>query len=348
MKTITFSVLNLLISLNIFAQAYYIQVIPYGKKQCTYIDLQETPIEIKHHRKCYPFSKDGISVILDKEQFAFLTTSGEILETDVKHFNLIRSMGIQGFHNGLVAIRVNNKWGYLDTLGTLVIPLKYDFVSVFNGGYAVAIAHGTKYVINTFGEETPIEESNIYVIKRFSEGLAIYCNNARKYGFINTKGKVLITPQFKSVGYFVNGLAWARNFQNKIGYIDTTGVWVISPRFISARNFDKISGLARVKTDSGWAYVNRTGDILKVNSTRYWGDFHEGLARGRSGDFFGFYDNTGTWVIEAKFQKVRNFHNGYAAAKINDKWGLINNLGDWIIQPNYAYMGDMARIDKKK
>ena len=87
------------------------------------------------------------------------------------------------------------------------------------------------------------------------------------------------------------------------------------------------------------------GDILKVNTTRYWGDFHEGLARGRTGDFFGFYDNTGTWVIQAKFQKVRNFHNGYAAAKENDKWGLIDNVGEWVILPNYSDFRDVVKID---
>ncbi len=349
MKTIIFSILSLLISFSVFAQTYYVKVKPYGERQWTYIDLQEAPIEIRLHQNCYPFTKDGISVVKDNNQFAFLKADGEMLETEIKQFRLIHSAGIfggiQGFHDGLVAIMVNNKWGYLDTMGILVIPLKYDFVSIFDGGYALAKVSGRTYVINAFGEETPVEESDVYVIKRFSEGMAIYCNSEKEYGFINTNGKVAIPPKFKSVGYFVNGLAWARNFHNKIGYIDTSGAWVITPRFSSARNFDKISGLARVKTISGWAYVNRMGDILKVNTTRYWGDFHEGLARGRKDDFFGFYDNTGTWVIQAKFQKVRNFHNGYAAAKENDKWGLIDNVGEWVILPNYSDMRDVVKID---
>ena len=59
------------------------------------------------------------------------------------------------FSEGLAAIKKNNKWGFIDKNGKLVIPLKYDDVDYFrpNGLCAVTIK-GKSGFIDKFGKET--------------------------------------------------------------------------------------------------------------------------------------------------------------------------------------------------
>jgi hypothetical protein len=51
-----------------------------------------------------------------------------------------------------------------------------------------------------------------------------------KYGYINTKGEVVINPQFEAACSFSDGAAAVLK-DGKWGYIDTSGNFIISPQF---------------------------------------------------------------------------------------------------------------------
>jgi len=51
-----------------------------------------------------------------------------------------------------------------------------------------------------------------------------------------------------------------------------------------ARNFDSEAGLARVKLNGVWGYVNKNGDILYVKESTTFDDFFNGLAQGEIKD----------------------------------------------------------------
>jgi hypothetical protein len=36
-----------------------------------------------------------------------------------------------GFSEGLAAVKINSTWGYINKLGTVVIPAQFDQVSIF-------------------------------------------------------------------------------------------------------------------------------------------------------------------------------------------------------------------------
>jgi hypothetical protein len=69
------------------------------------------------------------------------------------------------FEEGRAAVRIAGKYGYLDENGEVVVPPKYDFTWHFIGGYA-AVKLGEKFgFINKNGKEVvPIiyEEANNY------------------------------------------------------------------------------------------------------------------------------------------------------------------------------------------
>ena len=70
---------------------------------------------------------------------------------------------------------------------------------------------------------------------------------AKKCGFIDKSGKVVIEPQFDDVGAFIEGLAWVKK-DGKWGFIDKSGKVVIEPQFDGAGDFSE--GLAWVVIES--------------------------------------------------------------------------------------------------
>jgi hypothetical protein len=336
-------------ALNVYSQTYIIQVKPMGNKLWGYAGLDGKMIIPAQYEKCYKFSPGGYATVYDKKnrQYQFINLKGEKLETEITSFKIQDGFGfdVDGFVNGLVAVKVGEKWGFLNSQGKLAIPAKYDNVTEFSSGYATANIDGSYVVLNTKGEETKVDVSGVMDVKPFTENLAPYRAADKNFGFIGPDGKEAIPAKFESVGYFSDGLAWAKADAKQLGYINTKGEWIIEPKFAAGKEFDTSTGLARVKTHDGkWAYVDKKGEMLYVNDTEVWGDFRNGLADGKKEDKRGFYNNKGEWVIQPKFEGVRDFKNGYAAAKLGGKWGVIDKTGKWVIQPAFDGIKDVESV----
>ena len=341
---ITFS---FLLNFTAFSQNLITQVKPMGKKEWGYINSKGEMVIDAKYRKCYKFSSEGLAPIYEGKKWFFIKTNGEQLSTEASKFSVAEGFfgaGLQGFSDGLVMVRVDKKMGYLDTEGKVAIDFKYEKATSFDGGYATVKKGGDFYVINKNGEETKIEVSGIDDVKQFSEGLAPFYTDDKSSGFINPDGTVAIKAQFATVGYFVDGLAWAKTTDKKVGYIDKTGEWVIKPSFLAAKDFDPVSGMARVKNETSWGYVNKNGEPLNITTETY-GDFYEGLAKGRVDGKFGFYNASGDWVIKPQFDGARDFKNGYAAAKKGETWGFIDKTGEWVVDPKYAAVKDLELVN---
>ncbi|MEO7989808.1 MAG: WG repeat-containing protein [Chryseolinea sp.] len=348
MKNKILSFFFLLVAGTTFSQTYITQVKLAGQKKWGYATLIGEIIIPAQYEKCYKFSSDGLAAIYDtdKRQYYFINTKGEKLPTDIPGFKLIDGFGfdVEGFTNGLAPIKQGEKWGYLDSKGHVAIPAKFDEAIEFSGGFGVAKS-GEKYIVlNTKGEEFPIDQTGLLDVKHFSEGLAPFRSSDKKFGFLGSDGKVAIQPQFQSVGYFTNGLAWAKSADGMLGYINTKGEWLIKPQFDAGKDFDSELGLARIKSAGQWGYVSKSGEVTYVKDTDLFGDFSNGLATGRKNGLVGFYNGKGEWTIAPQFEAARDFKNGYAAAKKGDKWGVIDTTGNWVMQPMFDGIKDMELI----
>ncbi len=347
MKTTIILAFSLMLTIEGVSQTYITQVKPYGKKEWGYVNQDGELVIDPIYRKCYEFSEDGLAPIYARKTYSFINTSGVPITTEIKDFQLsqIFGFGLLGYQNGMVPVMKGKKWGFLNTDGELVIELKYDKVTSFDDGFAVVKIGNVFFIINKNGEETKVLDPSIIVIKHFSEGLAPYNDSKKKNGFLNINGEVVISAKYLSVGYFVAGLAWAKTLENKIGYIDKSGAWVIEPQFAVSKDFDLISGLARIKKNDRWGYTDKSGKIMYMNDCENMGDFSEGLAKGMKNGKVGYFNPNGEWAIAPEFDGGRNFKNGFAAVKKGKKWGFINILGEWIIEPTYSNVKDMERIN---
>lgn len=330
----------LIFSQHAFSQTYFIMVKD-GAGLWSYVNLKGEVINTTKFSKCYPFS-DHRAVVYEGSslQCYIINEKGEKVESEIRNFIIddeYYESGVAPFSGGLMAIK-NKKWGYMDTTGKLIIPLKYDQVSSFDNGYAI-VKSGKKYIVITkTGKEILVTAPDVKEIKHFSGGLAPFQSAVtNQFGFIDTTGNVLIPATFKSVGYFINELAWAKTSDGKVGFINSKGEWIIAPKFDYAKDFDPESGLARIKMSGQWAYTNKSGRLLNV-ATDLFGDFHNGLAKGELRDKAGFFDKGGNWVITPQFEEANSFTNGYTTVKKGGKWGVIDKEGKWIIQPTFYFV----------
>ena len=348
MKLIITIVLSLMVSYGAIAQTYITQFKNFEGKLWGYMNQKGEVVIEPVYKKCYKFSENGLAPIYESKKFQFINLKGEKVNTDIEGFKLIEGFmgigGLQGYMDGLVAVQKNKSWGFLNSEGVVAIMLKYEKVSSFNNGFAIAQGGGDFYVIDKTGKEIKIEIADLVSVKGFTEGMAPFADNSKLYGFIDTKGKMIIPAQFASVGYFNDGLAWAKTADKKIGFLNKDGEWVINPQFLVAKNFDPVSGLARIKNEEGWAYVDKSGTIVKMTDTEAWGDFYEGLAKGKKDGKVGYFNAKGEWAVNPEFEGGRNFKNGFAAVKKGGKWGFIDKTGQWVIDPNYSGIKDLELV----
>ncbi|MBL0046948.1 MAG: WG repeat-containing protein [Bacteroidetes bacterium] len=336
-------------ALHLYAQNYITQVKPIGSKTWGYANLKGEIILKADYVKCWKFSEEGLALIYDvkEKQFYFINLKGERLKTEIEGYRMKEGFGLnfntEGFVDGMALVKYLNKWGYLNAAGKLAIKAQYDDASYFNKGFATAKRGDKFFVLNKAGDEILLP-GNVIDINEFAEGLAPFRAADKQFGFVGVDGKIAIPARFESVGYFSNGLAWAKASGGLLGYINTKGQWVIKPQFTAGKDFDKESGIARVKVEDKWAFISSDGSFKKLYDGEVLNDFSEGLAEGKKNEKIGFYDNTGKWVIEPQFDGSRDFKNGYAAAKKGDKWGIIDKQGKWIIEPTYEGIKDMELV----
>lgn len=218
----------------------------------------------------------------------------------------------------LFPVAVNQKLGYIDVRGKIVIPLKFSIRDP--NGY--------------FNEE-----------QFFKEGLAVVSDDKHS-GFIDKTGSFVIQGQYYPNGHFADGLARVSDSTGKVGFIDRTGRYVIAPRFERAEDF--AGNLALVELQGKWGYIDRTGRFAILNRFDDAQSFQDGLARVNIASVRrGYIDQTGKFLtIPNETEDFREPTDGLMAVKIGNKWGFINLLGQLVIAPQFEPDLDEYREDR--
>jgi hypothetical protein len=168
--------------------------------------------------------------------------------------------------------------GYLDASGAIAIPARFHAAGAFSEGLAAVVVNKRLGFIDRSGAfvieprfETDPVSLNTH-LPRFSSGLAPVRVGGR-YGYIDKLGRIVIEPQFESGAMwgggletydptldFGDGLA-AVVVGEKTGFIDLQGQMVIPPQFRRVDPFQ--DGIASVEFAYGeWGYVRRDGTIF--------------------------------------------------------------------------------------
>ncbi len=202
----------------------------------------------------------------------------------------------------LLPVKVSGKWGYANGSGQLVINPQFDFAEEFHEGRGRICLGKPCDIWDSYSTSPTVPNTSLW-------------------GFIDTSGKVVITPQYPEASTFSEGLAAictgdcsskpTQPFSR--GYIDRDGKLVIPPQFGIASNFSE--GLAQVCV----------GKCVREEGSGYNGKF-------------GFIDPSGHFVINPQYDNELDFKDGYAKVFIGKgtdaKSGYIDKTGKTIWQPS--------------
>lgn len=204
------------------------------------------------------------------------------------------------FREGVAIIMQNNKWGFVDESGKIVVPLIYDYAFDMAEGLSHVEKGGKFGYINNKGKEVvPLIYDDAAL--QFSEGLAVVGKKG-KYGFIDKSGNVVIPLIYDYCRDFNEGLA-AVDKDKKRGFIDKTGK-IIIPLIYDA---------------------DKNADTYFITTT----DFTNGIAKVIKNGKAGFIDKQGNEIIPIIYEKA--FRQGAIfSVMVNGQWRKIDKYGNFI------------------
>ena len=292
------------------------------------------------------FLLSGVIDIFDRYQYGYIDKQGKIV---------LRAQfaGAHPFSEGLAAVKIDGKWGFINKSGEVVIPPKFgrafgDGVpSPFSHGIAATLLNTTPVMITRTGSiHLKLEEFD--QVGNFSEGLAIVKKD-KKVGYINQTGKLVIDLLYfgavdptETTRDFSEGLAVISDSSGKYGFINHSGTICIAPKFESASRF--CEGLAAVEVDEKYGYIDTTGTMVIPPRFDHALDFSEGLAcvgvsTGKYETRYGYINHEGKFIIPVQYRRARTFSDGVARIQLPDwdadTYGFIDKTGQIVIKPSF-------------
>ncbi|HEY0091861.1 MAG TPA: WG repeat-containing protein, partial [Flavobacterium sp.] len=209
---------------------------------------------------------------------------------------------IKSFENGYARVKNNDRWGIIDETGKVIVEVMYDDVGTLyknttwakNGDFYGLVSNGKFIALDGVDKIWDFRNTDITYAKKkdrvgfidlkgnwviepkFDKAKAFVNNIApvavgKKWGYINKEGSFVIEPKFEDAEIFsADGLAPVK--EKNWGFIDKSGKMVIPTQYgITAgglfsmfKEDEKgfVDGIARVKNDKLWGFINKEGQVL--------------------------------------------------------------------------------------
>jgi WG containing repeat len=239
----------------------------------------------------------------DWSKYGFLDRDGKTLGSGDYTISVEEDLPVS---EGLMPVIVNDKMGYADRTGALVIPAEYDEAYGFSGGVAVVVSGEKRFFIDKTGKEALAVPAGLEDVTEFDGEYAVIAKEG-KYGLMDRSGKIAVEPAFDSI-YADSGVLIGQK-DTGYGILDQSGNWIAKPEFAAI------------------------------------GPFSKGLAPAQQGEVWGFIDTCGNWKIPAKYSFVLGFEGGPARVQQSEKWGLIDETGKEITPADKKFIGDAVWRD---
>lgn len=294
-------------------------------------------------------SKTSIGdLILHDYEFGAMNPKGEII-IPFKEYN----NGPGKFSEGMAAVYdENNKCGFIDKYGNLVIPCQY----ILGGGTKPYFDYGSTLVrrankpeyllLNKAGEIMVILTENVmarvYNNAR-GEGMIGFSQN-NMLGFINILGKkIVVSPAYKTISAFHEGLASVGKTWDNQGYINKNGDVVISLIYQSAERFSE--GVAWVKQNNKFGAIDKNGKAVIASRFDDAFVFENGICKVGIGEpksrKYGIVRRDGNMIIPCLYDQINsNFWETIIWATKNGKCGAVDKDNNVVIP--FAYERNWA------
>jgi hypothetical protein len=182
------------------------------------------------------------------------------------------------FSEGLAAVSLEGKYGYVDLTGQTVIPLQYDGAASFSEGLA---------------------------------GVRV----GKKWGFINRANELAIKPAYTEVRAFQCGLCAVAK-SGKWGFVDTAGTIVLRLKYAEVTDCDPVSQRAWFRQNKLWGLLSAGGTVILKPTWSFHDDFAGNtLCRVAYKNQYGFIDVSGKTRIASDYTAASSYRAELAAVE---------------------------------
>lgn len=219
----------------------------------------------------YPFNEEGYAIIHSEKGYGIIDKTLSII-IEPKYESAY-------YQNGLFRVMQNNHLIAMDSNFQIIAKEKaidkyiYQCNLIFSNGIAPTLKDDKLGFINANGDLVIAHQFD--EVLSFTEGFCAV-KLKKHWGYINQSGDMVIDPQFTEAESFCNGIAMVQakvkiheekggmiktKRINRIGFIDTKGQWIGEPKYFkTGYHMNFINNLALVKYDKKHlAYINRKG-----------------------------------------------------------------------------------------
>ena len=207
--------------------------------------------------------------------------------------------------DGMIRVRKNERYGFVDTTGALAIECQYRTASGFSEGLAVALID--------------IDSSTM------------------GYGFIDKNNKIQIAPKYEYAMAFQEGRAVVKLY-DRFGMIDRDGNEVLPCKYLEVTNMYEGRFFAVDAKEGKAALFNnrykRLTNFIYDKILLYQEDYYIVV---RDGGYY-FLARDGKEKF-GRYEEASGFYDGYSMVKRDGKYGIINKRGKVILPIEYDNSG---------
>lgn len=234
----------------------------------------------------------------------------------------------------VILVGKQGKRGLLSTDDKLLLPCKFDYVAEPSKEGFCAVKKGDKWgVVDKDGNFTLPMTDRFEKIFTFHEKYARVLVKGR-YGFIDTRGNVYISPQYPDAGNTSDGMV-AVKINDKWGFVNTDEKLKVQPYYDQVWPF--INGCAIVYGNRKYNLVDKEGKELHKPL--------DGLKVTRTGKYllerdgrYGLADEKGREILPVRYEMIREIEGGYFIVNLRGLYGVIDRNHNIKIPITFHYI----------
>ncbi len=280
-----------------------------------FIDLEGNVVVPFDYEYCGTFS-EGLADVRKNGLIGFVNKNGKLV-ISCKYVSLYDS---EGFSEGLVGVSidggedgVDDKWGYIDKTGKIVIPFQTGLSgSPFSSGLSMRYRGGSTVSFDKNG--------SLIVHKTAFEGAFIYKNGKQATDFF----------EIQNIEGFRKGYCTIKDKNGWEGLVNARGEFTIPCKYsFIANGFDDKYVLIEINNKKGFA-DKATGQIvippIYEIDIRGW-SFNEGLIPVKKDGKYGYINEHNQIVIPFNYDDASAFSEGFAVVQRYGKYGYVDRFG---------------------
>jgi ribosomal protein L37E len=243
---------------------------------------------------------------------------------------------------------MSGKWGFVDTLGKLILEPKYEHVeplsinkNSYSGRILFLVYKDT--LVGIFGSKSGNEYEELIKpvlnqVNQINQTLIFSYRKGSFFGLLDLKDcAILCDPIYEGIKKLDDNTdSYFLALKNKrVLLISKNGTQIGNFDFEPSSQFSRFQNLILVRQNNLEGLIDFSGnEIIPIRYNRI-ELTNNGLVKVNSNKRYGLYDINGKPLTQVVYENIDDYSGPTALAKLNGKWGMLNQNGSLILAAKY-------------